>query len=91
MNQINLKKKSLLILALMISGLMLGAFVTEVEFIGKAIGLAIALLSVMTGFIFAARLKCQKCNYLLSRKFPVGSLILLGFAKEKCPQCHEQL
>jgi hypothetical protein len=75
----------------MTSGFLLGAVATEVEFIGKAIGIAVMLLSVMIGFAFVSRLKCPRCNFPLSRKFPVGSLILLWLAKEKCPQCGEQL
>jgi len=48
-------------------------------------------LSLMIGFAFAAQLRCSHCGFVLSRKFPVGALIVLWLAKNKCPNCNEEL
>jgi len=85
------KRKSLRIFALTIVGILLGAAAFAIPLVGKDIGLAMILLSTMIGFGFSARLKCTRCDVDLSRKFPVRALILLWLAKDKCPNCNEEL
>lgn len=85
------RRRSLRIFALMMFGMLLGMAGFAVDFVGKVIGLAVMLLSMMISFGFAARLRCSHCAFLLSRKFPVGSLIFLWLAKEQCPSCGEEL
>ena len=52
---------------------------------------ALKLMPMAIGFVWAARLRCAKCGLRLSKKFPAGSVILLPFAKQKCPSCDEEL
>ncbi len=85
------KRKSLRVFALTMVGTLVGAIGFTLPMVGGRIGLAIILLSVMIGFGFAARLKCSHCDFMLSRKIPVGALPFLWLAKGKCPNCHEEL
>jgi hypothetical protein len=55
------------------------------------IGLAIILIPVFCAFALASRLECPKCHFGLSKKLPVGGLVLLYFAADKCPSCGEEL
>lgn len=83
-----LRARCFLILGFMISGSLLGnALKSFWEINDKSIGVVLMLLPIPIGFAFTARLKCPICGFRLSKKFPVGALILLPFAKEKCPQC----
>lgn len=88
-NQLSLKVRSLLILSLMIIGFLLGA--AEAGVFDKEVGIAIMLIVVMVGFAFITRLKCPNCSRRLSKKIPVGALLLLYFAKDKCPYCGEPI
>ena len=83
------KRQSLVIFLLMMFGMLLGIAAFAVHSISKGIGLGVMLISNMIGFGFAARLRCSNCGFVLSRKFPVGALILLWLAKDKCPNCGE--
>jgi hypothetical protein len=85
------KRKSLRIFALTMVGVLLGATGFAIPMVGGGIGLAVMLLSLMIGFAFAAQLRCSHCGFVLSRKFPVGALIVLWLAKNKCPNCNEEL
>jgi len=83
-------KKSLYILIFICSGfLVAGLF--GAKLFSNEIGILVILIPVAIGFIFAVRLKCSKCGFRLSNKFPVGGLTLLYFSNEKCPNCGEKL
>jgi ribosomal protein S27AE len=75
----------------MILGLPVSAIGMGLGVFDMPIGLAIILIPMFCGFALASRLECPKCHFRLSKKFPVGALVLLYFASEKCPRCGEEL
>jgi len=56
---------------------------------GMTAAWAFACLALTSGvaFLICARVKCGACGRRLSGMFPVGSLLLLWLAKEKCRAC----
>ncbi|AZZ37947.1 hypothetical protein CIK05_14430 [Bdellovibrio sp. qaytius] len=80
------KRKSFLIFLMMLCFFLAGAFATES--LGKEIGIALMLIPTLVGFLVLARLKCENCGLVLSKKIPVGPLILLWLADDKCPKCN---
>jgi len=75
----------------MVCGSALGLIGSVENLFGKEISLLLTLFFVSIGFMLAVRLRCPNCNFRLSKKFPVGALILLFFAKDSCPQCGEKI
>jgi hypothetical protein len=63
----------------------------SIKLFDNDLGAFLILIPLAFGFLLAARLKCSKCGFRLSKKMPAGSLILLWIAKEKCPSCGADL
>jgi hypothetical protein len=89
----SIKVRGILIISLMVSGVFFSAAISELFNVPGTSAWLILLMVVpaLFGFAAAARLKCQECNFRLSKNFSVGALILLPFANERCPQCGEEL
>ena len=85
------KQRALLSFSILVAGLLTGGLVARIGDYWEQVGIAVVALSAATGFLMAARLRCQACGFQLSKKFPVGPLILLFMAKEKCPSCGDVL
>jgi len=87
----SLKTQALLIIFSTMAGGLVAIGGASLGLYSAAIGIAAALLCMCLGFAAVGRLKCPGCGVVLAKSFPTGSLILLAFAKDKCPSCGANL
>lgn len=83
----SLKTQALLILFSMTAGGLIALGGTSLGLYSVSVGAAAALVCLCLGFAAVGRLKCPGCGVVLAKRFPAGALILLPFAKDKCPNC----
>jgi hypothetical protein len=83
----SLRTQALLILFSIAAGGLIAFGGASLGLYGVSIGAAAALVCMCLGFAALGRLKCPGCSVVLAKKFPAGALILLPFAKDKCPNC----
>lgn len=83
----SLKTQALLILFSMTTGALIAWGGSSLGLYSVSIGAAAVLVCLCLGFAAVGRLRCPGCGGVLARSLPAGALILLPFAKHKCPRC----
>jgi hypothetical protein len=83
----SLKTQALLIVFSIAAGGLIAIGCASLGLYSVLIGAAAALGCMCLGFAALGRLKCPGCGVVLAKKFPAGALLLLPFAKDKCPNC----
>lgn len=71
---------------LLLGTIAIGILITSGAISGGVGGASFALLFGVA-FFSVSRLRCPNCNKRLTEMYPLGGLLLLWLAKEKCRNC----
>jgi len=82
-----LKRKAFILWAILLIGAIADGFLWGNKLIGDVFGGVLLAASLGIPFLIVSRFKCPTCTKRLADQFPVGSLILIGFARQKCKNC----
>ena len=82
-----LRRQAFLSSAILLTGAIADGFLWGNKFIGDVFGGVLLAASLGIPFLIVSRLKCPTCSRRLADRFPIGSLLAIGFARQKCKNC----
>ena len=85
------QKTAWLSIAILLVGSVATGFLWGEKIVGDVIGGILLAVTIGVPFWLLSRIRCPSCNERLSKRFPIGGLLLIGFAKEKCRNCGRAL
>jgi hypothetical protein len=86
----SIEKTAVLSIAILLVGSVLTGVLWGEKTVGDAIGGILLAATIGVPFWLLSRLQCPNCKERLSKQFPIGGLLLIVFAKDRCKSCgHE--